>query len=383
MDRDLNISIPMPLIIVIEDVGWWSGEDGSGKNQPFRTAMPRAHVPEDYSAIAALGRGLDMRVVAGFVLCEWDSEDILKNLPSATWMGNRWRTEGKYREEQKKAAWIIKRDREYIEFGVHGVGHEFWADGKMERSEFHNNESQMRDHQEVREHLTFFYKIMAQHGFDISPKIFIPPALKHSFGSGDRGFQKILSEFGIEYVTLMMERARLYSPPQSRTIAWENNVLLVERGEAELPWHVVAAAPVFKFDRPVMALHWANLLHPDPQKNLMVVNNWVRYIKENSIRNEFLLARDALSCFTQYLHRVMSEIEKGREEFSIDMSWKKRVPAHLVGESLFLKIETPPQITFKIYGADIDPSVRDAEQSFIKLRIPENTTKITIKPLKG
>lgn len=381
MEQQIDISIPMPLIVIIEDVGWWSGKDGSGYNQPFRTGMPRDHVPDDYKALAAFGKGLDMRVLAGFILCEWDKENILKNLPSATWMGRRWNMEDKYREYYKTAASIIKREKDYIEFGLHGVGHEFWQDGKMDRSEFHNSSGQMRDPDEIRRHLAFFYKLMDQHGFDFQPRTFIPPALKHSFGNCDQGFQKILSEFGIEHVTLIFDRSKLYRAPQTRTIGWENNILLVERGEADVPWHVVSAEPVFKFDRPVMALHWANILDPDPEKNLIIVDKWVRYIKENAEKNGFLLSRDTSSCFTQYIHKVMSKIEKKGEEFVIDMSWKKKVPENLVGESLFLKIYTPSGVTFKVYGADVEPCNRSFEQNFVKFLIPKHTTDIYIKPI--
>nr|NJM03197.1 hypothetical protein [Desulfobacula sp.] len=83
----MKITIPMPLLVSIDDVGWWKGANGSGVNQPFRTGMPRDHVPEDYLALADLGRRLDMRLLAGFVLCEWDRGHILRNLPSSTWMG--------------------------------------------------------------------------------------------------------------------------------------------------------------------------------------------------------------------------------------------------------------------------------------------------------
>ena len=96
----------MPLVVSIEDVGWWSGTDGSAFNQPFRTAMPRDHVPEDYTALAALGKGLGTRVLAGFVLYEWDKSNLLQRLMSATWMGDKWCTSLRNQEQKEKAASI-------------------------------------------------------------------------------------------------------------------------------------------------------------------------------------------------------------------------------------------------------------------------------------
>ncbi|SDU45084.1 hypothetical protein, partial [Desulfobacula phenolica] len=135
MSNNIIIQIPMPLIISIEDVGWWSGKNGSAFNQPYRTGMQRDHIPEDYTALAALGKGLDMRILAGFVLCEWDKTNLLRQVPSATWMADKWRVSEKNRDLKEKAAWIINKEKQKIEFGLHGVGHEFWTKGGMERSE--------------------------------------------------------------------------------------------------------------------------------------------------------------------------------------------------------------------------------------------------------
>ena len=41
----LKVFIPMPLQVVIDDVGWWSGEDGSTRQEPYRTGINRNHVP--------------------------------------------------------------------------------------------------------------------------------------------------------------------------------------------------------------------------------------------------------------------------------------------------------------------------------------------------
>lgn len=88
--RILQAFIPMPLQVVIDDVGWWSGNDGSMRQEPYRTGINRNYVPADYKAIVDLGRALDIRPQAALVLCEWDRENILKHLPTSTWMGSNW-----------------------------------------------------------------------------------------------------------------------------------------------------------------------------------------------------------------------------------------------------------------------------------------------------
>lgn len=376
----MKITIPMPLLVSIDDVGWWNGTDGSGVNQPFRTGMPRDHVPEDYLALADLGRLLDMRLLAGFVLCEWDGNHILRSLPSSTWMGKNWTGPGVDFEQKSKAAEIIKNAENHIEFGLHGLGHEFWDRGVMQRSEFHDAGCRMRDPDEIRNHLSFFFKIMDQYGFGPRPKTFIPPALKHSFGDPDQGIQKILAEFGIESVTLMFSKARLYSSPQAGKMAWENNVLLVDRGESEIPWNRVAAEPEFKFDRPVMALHWANLLHPDPRQNLPVIQQWADYIKTGSTKRGMLLVRDSGSCFTQYGHYLMSEIKRTNDGFSIDLGWMDKVPPRLAKNPVYLKLDMPRGMGLDIYGAEPQPCLRPAEHPFLKLAVSGQSRRIIIRP---
>ena len=51
----LSATVPMPIQIVIDDVGWWSGEDGNEIQQPYRTGIEVNHVPADYQAIVDLG----------------------------------------------------------------------------------------------------------------------------------------------------------------------------------------------------------------------------------------------------------------------------------------------------------------------------------------
>ena len=275
---------------------------------------------------------------------------------------------------------MIKANRHHLEFALHGVGHEYWADGKMQRTEFHNQAGEMRDADDIRKHIRYFFKLMDQYMLGFKVQTFIPPALMHSFGNEDKGFQKILNEFGIRYVPLVFNRSKRYKSPQLETIAWENNVLLVERGESDVKWNTVACRPEFKFDRPVMALHWPNILHSDPKKNIGVVTEWLRYIKQNCQKKGILLTHDSEACFTQYLHKTMSTIETFNDEFSIDVSWIKKVPVNLVGKSIFLKITTPPGISLKISGARAQPVQRSSETDFLKLEIPEQGKKIWIKP---
>ena len=128
-NEGLQVFIPMPLQVVIDDVGWWSGEDGSERQEPFRTGINRNHVPADYQAIAELGRALGIRPQAALILCEWDKENILKHLPTSTWMGEAWDNSKWVGPWLEEAAEIIRNNQKNLEITIHGVGHEYWQGG--------------------------------------------------------------------------------------------------------------------------------------------------------------------------------------------------------------------------------------------------------------
>jgi hypothetical protein len=380
MTTDIQLTIPMPLQIIVDDVGWWSGEDGSQYNQPYRTGLGRDHQPEDYLALSALGKELGMRILAGFVLCEWDKTNLLRKLPSATWMGREWHNAGIRREDKEQAAEIIRNERAAIEIALHGIGHEFWVDGRMERAEFHNNDCEMRDSDDIRRHLEGFFQLMDQYDLAPPPGTFIPPALKHSFGNGEEGFQKLLSEFGISSVVTRFDKARQFSAPLHPHITWESKVLLVDRGLAACAWNDVACEPAFAFDRPFLTLHWANILHQDPRNNLDIIRKLANFLREGAARHGLLIAPDMRSCLSQYLHRVFSAIHTENGEISIDLAWKRRLPHQLIDHSFLVKLTPATLADIQVSGAQAKFLRKDNGSAVFRLTPPFGVRKILIRP---
>ena len=199
----VSLFIPMPVQVVIDDVGWWSGEDGSSRQEPYRTGINRNHVPADYQAIADLGRTLGIRPQAAFVLCEWDRENILRQLPTSTWMGKEWdnsRWIGPWMEE---AADIIRKNQKHLEITIHGVGHEYWEGGSFTRAEWTDSRGQMRPADQVELHLEYFGRLMDQHDLGPFPESFVPAAFRHSFGPSagrELSLAEILKNRGVNYI---------------------------------------------------------------------------------------------------------------------------------------------------------------------------------------
>lgn len=367
----MQLFIPRPLLVTVDDTGWWLGQDGSADNQPFRTGMPRKHVPEDYEALIALGKGVNMKIPAGFVLGEWDETGILRDVPSATWMGENWKSPFSGREIKEKTAEIIRQGEPYLEVALHGLCHEFWEDGKINRSEFHDSQGYMRSESLVRKHLEYFFKLLEEFRLAKEPRLFIPPALNHCFGDGKTGFQAIASSFGIQYVTLVFSRARCSSKPQFDRLGWEEDIILLDRGITGIQWSQVAQKPTCNFASPILPLHWANILHPDPTRNMDVIQAWLSFLQTGAREKNLVLSRDIASCISQYLNASQSRIAIEHNRIIVSLDWLDTVPRQHLADELFFAVTPRENGDFLIHGAERKAPSSPHEAQFVKLALPK------------
>ena len=273
-DERFSLSLPMPLFVVVEDVGWWQGEDGSAHHQPYRNAFPRRHCLADYQALGRLAQALSMRLAIAMVLGEWDKSNLLRQVVGASWQGEAWDNRPNQGPWLAEAADYLRRNQALLEPAVHGLCHEFWQDGRMERAEFHDSAGRMRSPAIITSHLAAFRHIWEENDLGDFPRLFIPPALLHSFGDGASSIQALLGDFDIKYVITRFAKARQYAPPRHERLTWECGVGLLERGVSPAAWDVVGAAPAWLGDDPILALHWGNLLHADPAGNDEIIDGW-------------------------------------------------------------------------------------------------------------
>lgn len=346
------VSIPMPIFLVIEDVGWWQGTDGSANNQPFRNSFSRRHCLDDYRALYRLGEKLNMRIALGMVLGEWDRTNLLKNIAGSTWLGTSWDNhvnQGKWLDE---AAQYLCDHSDYLEIAMHGLCHEFWQDGLMVRSEFHDGNGAMREEKIIRSHIEAFGALLEQNNLPVVPRLFVPPALNHSFGNGKKSMQALLHEYGIRYVVTDFSRARQYSRPLHEKITWECGVGLLERGKSPVSWNQPAAQPAWDFANPILPLHWGNLLHLDSAQNNAVIDRWADFLLAAATRHDRILAENIDSCLQQTAVSLLAALQANEQELFIDLH---RVPDDVTcrGNSFFLKIQGHLPFSLKCEGARI------------------------------
>ncbi len=364
-----SISLPLPLFLVVEDVGWWQGEDGSARGEPFRNRFPRRHCLDDYQALVRLSRRLRMRIAIAMVLGEWDATNLLRGVTGATWMGRDWdnrRNQGPWLVE---TAAYLRDHREDLEIALHGLCHEFWQDGSMQRSEFHDSNGRMRSRDLVVEHLTACRRIMEQHDFPGFPRLYVPPALNHSFGDDAASMQAILHAFGIDYVTTRFSRAHQYRPPEHDAITWECGVVLLERGSSPVAWDQPATVPASLPDQPIVALHWGNLLHPDATRTNEIVDRWAALVRTTA--DDFLrvVAEDVADCWRQAAHYHLAACRTFDGSVTIDLHRLPQIPC-LQGP-FTLKIRQTAAGTWRCSGARVVADRTESDRTRIVRLFPE------------
>lgn len=345
----LNVIIPMPIQIVIDDVGWWSGKDGTKQKQPYRTGINRNHVPADYQAIVDLGRKLGVRPQAATILCEWDRENILRNLPTSTWMREQWDNSKWVGAWLDEAADIIRNNQDHYELTLHGVGHEYWQDENFTRAEWADRSGQMRPLDQVELHLDYFEKLLNQNRLGPFPTSFVPTAFLHGFGlTGEHKISMagVVKKRGINYINTPFSNMFNAKGAQFGLFGIDAGVMTVDRGEDLFDWNILGKEPSGAISGPTCGLHWPNLLHPDPSRNAEIVDAWVKLLKPYHEKPATLLARNSLSFRNQLVHHVCTKVLVREDEIDIDFIETNKLKDQLSNDQLTIKIESARKQTF-------------------------------------
>ncbi|MCP4639306.1 MAG: hypothetical protein GY851_02665 [bacterium] len=335
-------AIPMPVQVVIDDVGWWCGEDGHDRGEPFRTGIDRNHVPADYEAIVRLGQALNMRPQAAFILCEWDRDNILRELPSSTWMGAAWDNPQRTGPWHEEAADIVRRNKDHLELTLHGLGHERWQEGRMERAEWHDTDGRMRPADEVRKRLELYARILDQHGLGPFPDSYVPTAFLHRFGAEDGGLATILAETGVTFISTPFAGMHRDREPEYPLFGMDGGVMTADRGHDLCPWYAIEPELAGALEGPICGMHWPNLLHSNPERNSEIVDRWVGLLKPYGRGVDTTLARDAKTFATQLVYHTCAQVRVEPEGLVLDLSGLTAVRERMsVDEALEVRFSAP------------------------------------------
>lgn len=373
-------AIPLPIQVVIDDVGWWSGKDGSEWQEPYRTGINRNHVPNDYRAIVRLGRELGIRPQAAMILCEWDKENILRKVPTSNWMGSNWDNSKWVGPWLEEAAEIIRNNKDHFELTLHGIGHEYWKGDTFTRAEWANNEGVMRPLDQVKKHLEFFGVLLRQHNLGPLPTSFVPTAFRHGFGptgNHDISMAEVLANHGFKYINTPFSSMLNAQATQYEKFGFDSQVITVDRDRDILSWNTIGKGPEGEIHGATCGMHWPNVLHPDPNRNFEIIDKWIKFLKPYNHRLDTMLAPNSLEFRHQLVQHACTKPKVNGNTIRLDFTNVDKIPGKLGKNKLTLKIKSLHKVSFKANAIKIiDKSVAEHEDAHLYTlqleRMPRN-----------
>jgi len=277
--------------LIIDDVGWVHGADESHMGKPYRNGVSRFHTIEDYQPIARIGKHLGIKPVIAMVLGDWDRDNILRDIPGATWMGSSWDNSElikNFGDQLDEIVEFLNHNQDYLEIGMHGLQHEYWENGKMSRAQFYDEAGRMRTPSVVEAHVDAFFRIMDRNGLKAEVKNFVPPAF--CYECYDNGMTKILKSYGFKYIQTQFKQMR--NAPDA-IIFEEDGMLYIDRPDDELDWCETDVYPVKRITHPTYGLHWSNVMCKNPQNNPVLAQQWINALENQVNEDHIILAKDS------------------------------------------------------------------------------------------
>lgn len=324
-----------PFQVAIDDLGWMQGRSLGDENGPWRAGVKRIFDVKDYQAIVDIGKGAGTRMQGLFILSEMDRLGVVGQHPHMTYQQAQWDNSVNIGRNQLQIMNFVKNNADYLEFGYHGVGHEFWDEnGRRTRAEYYNtDENQPRPEELMRKNLDVFENIMDQYGMGRRdghsfPESFVPPAYGYYWNpTGKYSTGSIMSERGLKYVNTNFDYIRELNPPPMGSGGFDNGVLVVDRQNEGNPWYEYDSFPtveIEKYRTEIIETHFPNLLAQDDFLQADVTRRWVELYKKVQRRPDQYVAKNSEQFNSQWLYRRHASVSETKPgEVKID---NRRMP---------------------------------------------------------
>jgi hypothetical protein len=324
--QDAGIIFPRAFAFAVDDMGWNIGNDDGdidGKG-PYRIGIDRKMDIHDYEAIVAVGKVVGVRIQGLFVMAEMDRENILAKYPSTTWQGSNWDNSKNICKEQIDIMNYVKDNAAYLEFGLHGVGHERWINGQKKRAEWYCLQD---DHpwpeDSVKKDIQCFKNIMSQYGLSTEeghsfPESFVPCAYGYYWNpEGEYSTGSVMSEAGVKYVNTLFDEIRELNPPaEPNGGGFDNGVLVVNRINYGNEWYALSSLPTIDIaeqESDIIESHWSNWLAQDAFLQKALTNKWIEYYKMVQATPNRYIAKNTAQFFSQWLYKKYTQVNESKD----------------------------------------------------------------------
>ncbi|MFC2106724.1 hypothetical protein ACFLRY_00165 [Bacteroidota bacterium] len=313
-----DVIFPEPFSIVVDDMGWMEGSDLSDKNGPYRLGFDRILERRDYRPFIAIGEKLGIRFQGSFIISEFDKENILANYPGTTEFGTKWDNSSRNIDSLNGIMDYIKKNAAYLEFGIHGIRHEFWDNGIAKRAEWYDmfGGKPWQD-SDITNHINCFKAIMNQYGINKEngqsfPESFVPTAYAFYWNpEEDNSTAAFMSKMGVKYANTDMRFIEHQNPPMLKGGGIDHGVHFLHRRQYGNDWNEIAKLPDANFERfetdPIEA-HWTNFLSEKTSEQDSLNNAWILYLKRIQKSKSHYLAKNTEQLHSQWFYKKYSKI---------------------------------------------------------------------------
>ena len=327
----MSILFPRPFAIAIDDLGWIKGQDdGQNGYGPYRTGLSRNMTLADYKAVVDLAKRAGVRLQGLFILGEMDRENFLGEFPTTTYQRSKWDNSENISDLQEEMMEYVKHVSSHLEFGLHGVGHEYWPeDGKRRRAEWYNTEDNHPwPEEEVRNHLKCFVQIMNQYGISPDnghsfPESFVPCAYSYYWNpDGEYSLGSVLGEFGVRFANTDFTRIPECNPPkEANGGGFDHSVHVMNRYNYGNLWCApgkLPETPLTEQPTDYIETHWPNLLFSETESQEDITAKWVAYYETVQSSPDRYCAKNTAQMHSQWLYNKYTQLSTKPEGIELD-----------------------------------------------------------------
>jgi hypothetical protein len=218
---------------------------------------------------------------------------------------------------------------------------------------------------------------MQQHQLGPFPTTFVPTAFLHGFGQTpghNVSMAEILSRHGIKYINTPFHNMYNASAVKNKYFGFDADVLTIDRGEDVLPWDATGVAPTGYLHGPTCGMHWANLIHPDPDRNSEVVRSWVDFLLPYQNGEKTMLASDSGSFQSQLLYHECTEITQNGNTIQFDFRKTDRSQGNKLKKAFTIKVKSKKDLQITSDSLKVrSQSIKKAAEYFIRTLELERT----------
>jgi len=330
-----KIIFPRPFAIAIDDLGWNIGDnDGYDDLQgPYRIGIERKMDINDYKCLVSVAKELNIRLQALFIMGEMDRKNVLKKYPTTNPSGVNWDNSINVNKEQLEIMEFVKQNSAYLEFGLHGVLHEYWTEeNKRSRAEWYNtDDNHPWPEEEIDKHISCFKEILRQYGLSEAdghsfPESFVPCAYSYHWNpEGEFSTGVALSKEGVKYAnTLFQEVSELKPPEGPNDGGIDHGLLVINRINYGNDWFAYSAlptVPINEQESDIIETHWSNWLAQDDFLQSETNKKWIEYFRIVQQQDDRYIAKNTEQFYSQWLYKKYAAVtDHGNGKVIIDNS---------------------------------------------------------------